>query len=106
MGHRRLYRSRNERRLAGVAGGIAEYLNWDPTVVRVAWVISVFFMGMGLLLYIILAFVMPLEPIPATAMPASSSGPVPTSAPQASQPAAVAAAEAKPSSPGGPESPS
>ena len=73
MEPRRLYRSRSERRLAGVAGGIAEYLKVDPTVVRVVWIISIFFMGIGFLLYIILAFVMPLEPIP----PYSPPGPPP-----------------------------
>jgi phage shock protein C len=60
---RRLYRSRTDRQLAGVAGGIADYLDIDPTVIRVLWVISIFFGGIGLLLYIILAFVMPLEPL-------------------------------------------
>ena len=65
MGPRRLYRSRTERQLAGVAGGIGNYLELDPTVIRVLWILSVFFAGIGILLYIILAFVMPLEPLPA-----------------------------------------
>ena len=65
MGPRRLYRSRTERQLAGVAGGIGNYLEVDPTVIRVLWILSVFFAGIGILLYIILAFVMPLEPLPA-----------------------------------------
>jgi phage shock protein C len=60
---RRLYRCRYDRRIAGVAAGMAEYLDLDPTLVRVLWVVSVFFGGVSILLYIILAFVMPLEPV-------------------------------------------
>jgi phage shock protein PspC (stress-responsive transcriptional regulator) len=59
---RRLYRCRHDRQLAGVASGIAEYLDLDPTVVRILWILSAFFGGFTILLYIILAFVMPLEP--------------------------------------------
>jgi phage shock protein C len=64
---RRLYRSRRDRQLAGVAGGIAEYLEVDPTVVRILWILSVFIGGFGILLYIIMAFVVPLEPYPTPA---------------------------------------
>lgn len=63
MNPRRLYRCRHDRQLAGVASGIAEYLDLDPTLVRVLWILSVFFGGFTILLYIILAFVMPLEPV-------------------------------------------
>jgi phage shock protein PspC (stress-responsive transcriptional regulator) len=59
---RRLYRSRTDRQLAGVAGGIASYLDVDPTVVRILWILSIFFGGFGILLYIIMAFIVPLEP--------------------------------------------
>lgn len=62
MSPRRLYRSRRDRSLAGVAGGMAEYLDVDPTVVRILWIISIFFGGFGILLYIIMAFIVPLEP--------------------------------------------
>ena len=57
---RRLTRSRNKV-IAGVCGGIAEYFNLDPTVVRVAYVlISVISVAFpGILAYIILMFVMP-----------------------------------------------
>jgi phage shock protein C len=58
---RRLTRSSKHKMIAGVCGGIAEYFNLDPTVVRVAYVlisiVSVAFPG--LLAYIILMFVMP-----------------------------------------------
>jgi phage shock protein C len=59
---RRLYRSRHDRQLAGVAAGMAEYLEVDPTLVRVLWILSAFLGGFTIVLYIILAFVVPLEP--------------------------------------------
>lgn len=64
MNPRRLYRSRRERQLAGVAGGIAEYLEVDPTVVRILWLLSILLGGFGILLYIVMAFVVPLDPRP------------------------------------------
>src|SRR5664279_5884172 len=62
MNPRRLYRCRHDRQLAGVAGGMAEYLELDPTLVRILWILSAFFGGFTILLYVILAFVIPLEP--------------------------------------------
>jgi phage shock protein C len=59
---RRLYRSR-DRQLAGVAGGMAEYLDIDPTVVRILWiVVGVASGGLVLLAYFILALVIPQAP--------------------------------------------
>jgi phage shock protein C len=82
---RRLYRSRTDRQLAGVAGGIAEYLEVDPTVVRLLWILSVLVGGFGLVLYVIMAFVVPLEPFaPAGPGPAAAPGP---GAPSGSDPA-------------------
>ena len=60
--NRRLYRCRHDQRVAGVASGLAEYFDIDPTIVRVLWVISIFFGGLGLLLYIAMAIIVPLEP--------------------------------------------
>jgi len=60
---RRLYRSRYEKQLAGVAGGMAEYLEVDPTLVRILWILSAFLGGFTILLYIVLAFIMPLAPL-------------------------------------------
>ena len=60
--NRRLYRCNHDRRLAGVASGMAEYFDLDPSLVRVLWVISVFFGGLGILLYIAMAIIVPLEP--------------------------------------------
>ena len=59
---KRLYRSRTDRRLAGVCGGIADYLAVDPTLVRIIWVLFGFAGGPGILLYIIMAAVVPEEP--------------------------------------------
>ncbi len=62
MNPRRLYRSR-DRQLAGVAGGMAEYLDIDPTVVRILWIIvGIASGGLVLLAYFILALVIPQAP--------------------------------------------
>ncbi len=59
MSNKRLTRSSN-RMIAGVCGGIAEYLGWDPTMVRVIYaLLSVFTAFAGALVYIILWIVMP-----------------------------------------------
>ena len=58
----KLYRSRRQRVLAGVAGGIAQYFNIDPVLVRVLFVIITIMHGFGILLYIILWIVVPEEP--------------------------------------------
>ena len=60
--NRRLYRCRHDQRISGVASGVAEYFDLDPTVVRVLWVLSIFLGGFGLLLYIAMAIIVPLEP--------------------------------------------
>ncbi len=57
----RLTRSR-DKMVAGVCSGIAEYLGWDPTMVRVVWVLLTFFTAFaGLIVYLILWLVMPQE---------------------------------------------
>lgn len=58
---KRLYRSRSDRRLWGVCGGLAKYFDIDPTIVRVIFVLLIFAKGLGILAYIILAIVVPLE---------------------------------------------
>jgi phage shock protein C len=63
--NRRLYRCRENRRLAGVAAGVAEFFDLDPTLVRVLWFLSIFVGGLGVLLYVGLALIVPLEPLPA-----------------------------------------
>ncbi|MDX2161496.1 MAG: PspC domain-containing protein [bacterium] len=56
---KRLARSRTDRQIAGVAGGLAVYFNTDPTIIRILFVVLALVGGPGLLLYIILALVMP-----------------------------------------------
>lgn len=58
---RRLYRSRTERQVAGVAGGLAEYLGIDPTIIRFVWLVSILFGGAGALAYLVMAIVLPEE---------------------------------------------
>jgi phage shock protein PspC (stress-responsive transcriptional regulator) len=59
---KRLYRSRRDRKIAGICGGLGDYLNGDPTLVRVGWVIAAFFSaGLAILLYAALIFVIPNE---------------------------------------------
>ena len=60
----RLTRSKSDRLLLGVCGGIATWLGWDPTIVRVAYVlISICSAAFpGIFVYVILALVMPPEP--------------------------------------------
>jgi phage shock protein C len=61
----RLRRSRRDRVFFGVCGGIAEYFNVDPVLVRVAFVLVTLAGGAGVLAYIVLAIVMPdSEPVP------------------------------------------
>ena len=60
--NRRLYRCRHDKRLAGVSSGLAEYFDIDVSLVRVLWVLSIFFGGLGILAYIVLAIIVTLEP--------------------------------------------
>jgi phage shock protein PspC (stress-responsive transcriptional regulator) len=60
---RRLYRSRTDKQIAGVSGGLGKYLDIDPTIIRLAFVALMVVGGQGLLLYLILAIVIPEEPI-------------------------------------------
>jgi phage shock protein PspC (stress-responsive transcriptional regulator) len=59
---KRLYRSRNDRKLAGICGGIAEHFGWDPTLVRLGWILLTLMGGSGVLIYLILWVVMPEAP--------------------------------------------
>jgi phage shock protein C len=70
----RLVRSRTDRRIAGVCGGLAEYFDVDPTIVRVTWVILSIFAGavvFGVVAYLIAWLIIP--PAPAAALQASPS---------------------------------
>ena len=59
---KRLYKIEEDKKIDGVCGGIAEYLNIDSTVVRLILVLAVLFAGCGILAYIIAALVMPNRP--------------------------------------------
>ncbi|MFN2185812.1 MAG: PspC domain-containing protein [Anaerolineae bacterium] len=59
---KKLYRSRTERWLAGVCGGLGKYFAVDPTLVRVIFVLFALTFGSGFLIYLVLWIVIPLEP--------------------------------------------
>ncbi len=56
---KRLYRSTKDRMLGGVCGGIADYFQVDPTLVRLAWILLTLAWGAGLILYIIAWIIVP-----------------------------------------------
>ncbi|HEY82405.1 MAG TPA: PspC domain-containing protein [Dehalococcoidia bacterium] len=58
---KRLYRSRTDRMIWGVCGGLAEYFDIDPTIIRIIFLVLIFANGLSILAYIILAIVVPLE---------------------------------------------
>ena len=62
-------RARYEKKIAGVCGGFAQYLDVDPTMIRLIWLLFVFMGGGGVLAYIIAWIVMPLEPEAVPAAP-------------------------------------
>ncbi len=81
VGRKRLTRSATNRKWAGVCGGLGEYLDVDPTVIRIIWVVLTIVPGAilgGLLVYLLAWMVMPEGPRPALASQASSE-PVPHS---------------------------
>lgn len=59
---KRLYRSKKDRVLAGVCGGIGEYLDVDSTLIRIVLVLLIFAWGTGILVYIICAIIIPENP--------------------------------------------
>lgn len=59
---KRLYKSNTDKKVCGVCGGIAEYLNVDPTWIRLATALLCLGYGSGILVYIVMALVMPDEP--------------------------------------------
>ena len=62
MNRRRLYRCYHDHKIAGVSSGLAEYLDIDVTLIRILFLVSIFFGGLGLLLYIVMALLVPMEP--------------------------------------------
>jgi phage shock protein C len=62
---RRLYRSRTNRKLAGVCGGLAQYFTTDATLIRVLFVVLALLGGPGLVLYLLMWILVPEEPLDA-----------------------------------------
>jgi len=62
MAKKRLYRSKKDHMIGGVCGGIAEYFNIDPVIVRVIAVVSIFANGIGLIAYLIAWIIIPQNP--------------------------------------------
>jgi phage shock protein C len=59
---KKLYKSRTDKKIDGVCAGIAKYLNLDPTIIRLLWIIMVVAAGSGVLAYILCMIIMPVEP--------------------------------------------
>ncbi len=78
---KRLYRSRSERIIAGVCGGLGQYINVDPTLIRLIFIVLALLGGPGIIVYLIMWLIVPEEPlakdtvITATAEPAPSEKP-------------------------------
>jgi phage shock protein C len=74
METKKLYRSRTDKMIAGVCGGLGKYLGVDPTLIRLAFVLLLLFgIGSGLLVYLAMMLLVPLEP-EGTAIPVQSRG--------------------------------
>ena len=75
--NKKLTRSIQDKKIAGVCGGFAEYFDLDPTLIRLVWLMAAFFAGWGFIAYIIAWIVMPYGPTP---QPVAAA--VPSPAPQ------------------------
>jgi len=64
MSEKQLYRSRHYRIFFGVAGGLGEFLGIDPLIIRLLFVLLAMFDGLGFILYLVLAIMLPKEPLP------------------------------------------
>jgi phage shock protein PspC (stress-responsive transcriptional regulator) len=58
---KKLFRSRTNKKLLGVCGGIGEFFDVDPTIIRLLWIFGFFAVGLGLIAYLIAAIVIPEE---------------------------------------------
>jgi len=66
MTSKRLYKSRSERMIDGVCGGVAEFFGVDVTLVRITWVLLTLLGGSGIILYLVAMFIIPANPEPVT----------------------------------------
>lgn len=62
MESKRIFRSRNDKLLAGICGGLGKYLEIDPVFIRIVFIILVLSVGSGILIYLIAWILIPLEP--------------------------------------------
>ena len=63
LNEKKIYRSRSDKMLAGICGGLGKYFDIDSSIIRIGWVLATFFsVGIGILVYIILIFIFPEEP--------------------------------------------
>jgi phage shock protein PspC (stress-responsive transcriptional regulator) len=60
---RKLYRSQENRMIGGVCGGVAEYFQIDPTLIRLIWIATVLFGGIGIIIYIASLIIIPVNPV-------------------------------------------
>ena len=85
--NRRLYRSSRERVISGVAGGVAEYFDIDPSIVRIAWVLlAIITGGVFLILYGVMWLVVPVAPWVPSSSDGSSGGEAASGSPGAPPP--------------------
>ena len=61
MTDKKLYRSEHDKKIAGVCGGLAEYIGVDVTIIRLIWALVAVFGGTGLVAYLIAALIIPTE---------------------------------------------
>ena len=59
---KKLFRSRTNKQIAGVCGGLGKYFDIDPTIIRLVWVVAVFCAGGGLFAYLLAMIIIPQEP--------------------------------------------
>ena len=64
--YKKLWRSRQDRKIAGVCGGLGDYFRLDPLWIRLLFILVLFLGGTALLVYLVLWFIVPLEPIEPT----------------------------------------
>ncbi len=85
---KRLYRSTKEKMIGGVCGGMAEYFDIDPVLLRILFVVATFVGGSGILAYIICWIIIPERPVEVQTHPVAESGTQPAASPQSLAPAA------------------
>lgn len=59
---KKLYKSTSNKMISGVCGGLAEYFEFDASIIRILWALSVLLLGTGILVYIVCALVIPNKP--------------------------------------------